>query len=79
MGWMTAGSEFKSRWGQEFSLLHVVQIGSGVHPAFYPMGTGAHSPGVNWTGRAADHSPPTSAEVKKTWIYISTPPYVFMA
>jgi hypothetical protein len=27
----------------------------------------------------ADHSPPTSAEVKKTWVYTSTPPYVFMA
>jgi hypothetical protein len=27
--------------------------------------------------READHSPPTSAEVKKTWIYTSTPPYAF--
>jgi hypothetical protein len=26
----------------------------------------------------ADHSPPTSAMSKKTWIYTSTPPYVFM-
>jgi hypothetical protein len=25
------------------------------------------------------HSPPTSAEVKKMWIYTSIPPYVFMA
>jgi hypothetical protein len=31
---------------------------------------------VNWQGREADHSPPSSAEVKKTWIYTSTPPYV---
>jgi hypothetical protein len=30
-------------------------------------------------GREADHSPPTSAEVKKMWIYTSTLPYVFMA
>jgi hypothetical protein len=30
-------------------------------------------------GREADHSPVTSAEVKKTWIFISTPPYVFTA
>jgi hypothetical protein len=36
-------------------------------------------PGVNRQGREADHSPPTSVEVKKTWIYTSTPPYVFMA
>jgi hypothetical protein len=27
----------------------------------------------------ADHSPPPSAEVKKTWVYTSTLPYVFMA
>jgi hypothetical protein len=39
---------------------------------------GALSPGVKRPGREADHSPPTSAEVKKMWIYASTPPYVFM-
>jgi hypothetical protein len=36
-------------------------------------------PGVKRQGREADHSPPTSAEVKKVWIYTSTPLYVFMA
>jgi hypothetical protein len=36
-------------------------------------------PGVKRPGREADHSPPTSAEVKKMWIYTSTPPYAFMA
>jgi hypothetical protein len=30
---------------------------------------GALSPGVKRQGREADHSPPSSAEVKKTWIY----------
>jgi hypothetical protein len=29
-------------------------------------------------GREADHSLPTPAEVKKIWIYTSTPLYVFM-
>jgi hypothetical protein len=33
------------------------------------MGDGASFPGVE----AADHLPPTSAEVKKTWVYASTP------
>jgi hypothetical protein len=33
------GSEFKSQ-GQEFSLLHLIQAGSGAHPASYPMSTG---------------------------------------
>jgi hypothetical protein len=40
---------------------------------------GALSPGVKRLGRGADHSPPTSAEVKKIWIYTSTPSYAFMA
>jgi hypothetical protein len=40
---------------------------------------GALSPGVKRQGREAGHSPPTSVEVKKTWIYTSTPTYVFMA
>jgi hypothetical protein len=35
--------------------------------------------GVKRQGREAHHSPPTSAEVKKMWIYTFTPLYVFMA
>jgi hypothetical protein len=40
---------------------------------------GALSQQIKRPGREADHSPPTSAEFKKIWIYISTPPYAFMA
>jgi hypothetical protein len=36
------------------------------------------SPELKRPGREGDHSP-TSAQVKKTWTYTSTPPYVFMA
>jgi hypothetical protein len=60
-------------------LFHVVHTSSGAHPASYPVGTGGFSPGVKQLEREADHSPPTSAEVKKMWIYTSTPPYAFMA
>jgi hypothetical protein len=35
---------------------------------------GTLSTGVMRPGREADHSPPTSAEVKKTWIYASISP-----
>jgi hypothetical protein len=35
--------------------------------------------GIKQLGREADHSPPTSAEVKKTWVYTSTFSYAFMA
>jgi hypothetical protein len=73
-GWSTERSEFECQWGQEFSLLHVVQTGSGVHPTSYTMGTGGSFPGAKRPGSEADHSPPTSAEVKKMWIYTSTPP-----
>jgi hypothetical protein len=41
--------------------------------------SGALSPGVKRPGCEADHSPPASAEVKKMWIYTSTPLYAFMA
>jgi hypothetical protein len=54
-----------------------VQTGFGAHAAPYLMGTGwggALYPVVKQPGREADHSSPTSAEVKKTWIYTSTPP-----
>jgi hypothetical protein len=34
---------------------------------------------VKLLGLEADHSPPSSAEVKNVWSYTSTPPYVFMA
>jgi hypothetical protein len=51
--------------GKTVSLLHLVQTGSGIHPTSYKMGTGVSSPGVKRQGREADHSPPTSAEVKK--------------
>jgi hypothetical protein len=62
------GSEFESRWGQEFSLLHVVQTGCGAHQPPIQWVLGALSM-VKWPGREADHSPPTSAEVENTWIY----------
>jgi hypothetical protein len=37
--WMTEGLEFESRWGKEFSVLHVVQTGSGAHQPSYSRGT----------------------------------------
>jgi hypothetical protein len=42
-----------------------VQTGSGAYPASYPMGTGgSFLGGKARSGRDADHSPPSSAEVK---------------
>jgi hypothetical protein len=52
--------------GSRIFHLHVVQSFSGAHPTSYPMG-------VKRPEREADHSPPTSAEVKKMWDYTSIP------
>jgi hypothetical protein len=67
---MTVASEFESWYGQVFSLLRVVQTGSGAHPASYPMDTGGSFPGGK-----AEHSPPASVEIKKFWIYTFITPY----
>jgi hypothetical protein len=37
------------------------------------------SPGLKRARSEFNHSPPTSSEVKKSWICTSTPPYVFKA
>jgi hypothetical protein len=65
---MNKGSEFESRWRQEFLLLHVVQTGSGAHPAFYLMDTGGSFPGVKRPEHETDLAPKILVEVKKTWV-----------
>jgi hypothetical protein len=44
---------------RDFLVSHNVQTGSGAHPASYPVGTIGSFP-----GRAVDHSPSYSAEIK---------------
>jgi hypothetical protein len=49
---------------KDFSSSLCVQTGSGAHPASCTMGTGGPYPGGKArSGRDADHSPPSSAEV----------------
>jgi hypothetical protein len=46
---------------------------------------GSTQPPIQWVtglkrqGREADHSPSASADVKKMWIYASTPPYALIS
>jgi hypothetical protein len=69
--WLQVGSRIFS---------HVVETALGTtQPPIQWVGGGAFSAGVKGPGRKADQSPPTSAEVKKIWIYTSTPPYALMA
>jgi hypothetical protein len=57
-----------------FSLHHRVHNGSGAHPASYSVGTRGSFPGVKCPGREADHSPPSSAQVKNACNCTSIPP-----
>jgi hypothetical protein len=50
---------------KDFSSRFYLQTGSEAHPASYLMGTGGPFPrGKAQPGHDADHSPPSSAEVK---------------
>jgi len=62
-----------------FSLRHCVQTDSGAHPASHQIDTGGSSQGVKRPGHEADLSHPSGTEVKNTWNYTFTPPYVFVA
>jgi hypothetical protein len=57
----------------QFPFHYRVQNGSGAYPASYPMGTRGSFPGVKPQGREADHSPPSSAELKEC-VKTYTPP-----
>jgi hypothetical protein len=71
---------FESRQGLGIFLLTTASR-SALGPTQPPIQwiTGALSLGVKRLGHAADHSPPSSPEVKNVWSYTSTPQYAFMA
>jgi hypothetical protein len=48
-----------------FSLHHRVQNGCGAHTASYPVGTRGSFLAVKRSGSEADHSPPSTAEIKE--------------
>jgi len=69
MGW-TTWFRFPAGAGNFFSLLHPVQTGSRAHP----VGTAGSFPGGK-----ADHSTPSSVQVKNMCSYTFTRQYVLMA
>jgi hypothetical protein len=71
-GWTTEGSEFESRIS--FSPRRPDLFWA----PFSLLSNGAIISGVKRQRREADHSPPSRAEFKNTWIYTSTPSYTFM-
>jgi hypothetical protein len=61
-------------WTRYFSLLQIIQTGSGPQPTFYSVGTGDNFPGVKQQGCAVNHSSPSSAKVKSKWSYTFNSP-----
>jgi hypothetical protein len=47
---------------------------SEAHPASYAVGTGPNSPRLKELGCEADHSRPSSAKVKKSWLHNNDSP-----
>jgi len=62
-----------------FYLRHIIQIGSRAYPASYTMVPRSLSSGLKRSERKADHSFPSSAEVKNSWSYTSISPCIFMS
>jgi hypothetical protein len=57
---------------KKFSTAFILAMGPTKPPIQWEPG--ALFPDIKRLGREADYSPPTSAEVKKIWIYTSIPP-----
>jgi hypothetical protein len=51
-------------YGLQVSLNYSIQTDSGTHPASYPMSTVGSFPGGKVQEPIADHSPPSSVDVK---------------
>jgi hypothetical protein len=77
---MSKESTFDFRWKQQIFLFSIVSrsfLWTNKLPIEWMQG--AVSSVVKLPGREAEHSPPTSTEVKKMWICTSIPPYAYMA
>jgi hypothetical protein len=79
-GWTFGVLEFDSRRGLE-SFLFTTASRTALEPTQPPIQwlLRTLSLWVKRPGREADHSPPSSVEVKNAWSYTSAPQYVFMA
>jgi hypothetical protein len=62
----------------EDAILHVYS-GFVIRSTSYRMVSGTNSLPVKWLMFEVSHSPPITAEVKRTWVHTATPAYVFMS
>jgi hypothetical protein len=79
LGYGLDGRVFESRQGMGIVLFTASRPALGLTQPPVQWVPGALLLGTKWPRREADHSPPSSAEVKNAWSYTSTPQYAFMA
>jgi hypothetical protein len=77
--WTTRGRNSSPRVVNNFHFYMTSKPALGPTQLHIGWVTVALSLGVKRPGREADHLPPTSTEVKETWVYTSTHPCAFMA
>jgi hypothetical protein len=78
MGWLGGGLRVWFPVKVRFFSLHIIQTSSGANQVSYPMCKRGSFPGGK-AARDVNVNTPASAEVNKTWIYTSTPPYISIA
>jgi hypothetical protein len=79
MGWTAKELGFDSQQGEEIILFSVASrllLRSTQCPIQWVLE--AFTPQIKQPGCEADHSPPSTAKVKNTWIYTSTTLHIFM-
>jgi hypothetical protein len=76
---MTAESEFDSRQGKSFSLLHNVETRRGTNPVFNPLGNEGLFPAVKPLELADDHSRSSNCDYKLIGSHVFISPHAYMA
>jgi hypothetical protein len=71
-GRMVEESELESRWGQHFSLIHVVETGCGATQPPIQWVPNCHSSVTKRPGREADNSPPNTPAWHSTYLSVWT-------
>jgi hypothetical protein len=73
MGYGLDDRGFESRQGLEIFLFYIIVSRAALEPPIQWVPV-ALSLRIKRLGREADHSPPSSAEVKNSWSFTSNPP-----
>lgn len=71
--WIGQSGVWFTRRGKVFLFSTTFRLALGTTPLLVQWGMGVSAPGVKWLGSEAEHSPPSSVEVKNGCSYTTTP------